>query len=226
MSKYIRAHQFEFLSGGIGITTVDDIRALLSLEAAFDTLSCLEISRIPRVLDLLYMEIQTKDLDHQYRRKCGKYLRDLSKKHSILPPSWFVTDITNVSPQLVAVGGNSDVYQGIYQNRLVCLKVSRTYIGENKEQKNKILHEFYDEALIWIGLDHPNLLPFLGINITIFHERLCLVAPWMSNGPITKFLKQNSDCDKLRVISEIAAGISYLHSHNIVHGDIKGVGFI
>ncbi|KAF9259350.1 kinase-like protein, partial [Marasmius fiardii PR-910] len=85
---------------------------------------------------------------------------------------------------------------------------------------------FYKETLLWTHLNHSNLLPFLGVNTTLFPGKLALVAPWMANGEITKFLKANPTHDRLRVISEIAAGIMYLHSRNIVHGDIKGANVL
>ncbi|KAL0563410.1 Homeobox protein tos8 [Marasmius crinis-equi] len=82
--------------------------------------------------------------------------------------------------------------------------------------------ELYKEALLWTQLNHINLLPFLGINISLFPEQLCLVSPWMSNGHVMAFLRDNPDHDKLTVLTEIAAGMAYLHFLNIVHGDIKG----
>ncbi|KAF9259353.1 kinase-like protein, partial [Marasmius fiardii PR-910] len=81
---------------------------------------------------------------------------------------------------------------------------------------------FYKEALLWTQLSHPNLLPFIGVNTTLLPGKLCLLAPWMVNGQVNKFLEINPSHDRLRVISEIIAGIVYLHSRNIVHGDIKG----
>ena len=103
---------------------------------------------------------------------------------------------------------------------------------------NLILQEFYKETLFWTQLDHPNLLPFLGVNTTVFPGKLCLVAPWMVNGQIPKYLEANPSHDRLKAVSiardvsfslftlpqicEIAAAIAYLHSCKIVHGDIKG----
>ncbi|KAF9259366.1 kinase-like protein, partial [Marasmius fiardii PR-910] len=164
----------------------------------------------------------------EYRRKCGKVLRLLVNKHHMLPPSLFVKEVTLASPHIVGVGGFSDIYkgfigEGLVDKKLVCLKALRMYVEIGEEKRNKALHEFYKETLLWTQFSHPNLLPFLGVTTTAFPGKLCLLSPWMVNGQIIKFLELNPHHNKLRVITEIAAGIVYLHSHNIMHGDIKGV---
>ncbi|KAF9254762.1 kinase-like protein, partial [Marasmius fiardii PR-910] len=118
-----------------------------------------------------------------------------------------------------------DIYKGVFQNRSVCLKVLKIYVEDEEEKRNNDLH-FYKETLLWTQLNHPNLLPFLGVNTTQFPGKLALVSPWMVNGQITKFLEMNPNHDRLKVISEIAASIMYLHSRNIVHGDIKGANVL
>ncbi|KAF9257053.1 kinase-like protein, partial [Marasmius fiardii PR-910] len=161
-----------------------------------------------------------------YRRKCTKWLRRLVNKHYVLPPSLFMQDIIINSLRIAAVGGYSDIYKGVFESKLVCLKVLKVYIEDGEEKRNKELREFYKETLLWTQLSHANLLPFLGVNITLFPGKLALVAPWMANGEITKYLKVNPTHDRLRVLSEIAAGLMYLHSRNIIHGDIKGANVL
>ncbi|KAF9257037.1 hypothetical protein L218DRAFT_880431 [Marasmius fiardii PR-910] len=207
--------------------TQDGFRTLADLnpEAADFILFAVESSRIPLVLDLLLTEAKTK-FNREYCQKCARWLRLLVNKHYALPPSLFLQDIIMNSMRITAVGGYSDIYKGVFESKLVCLKVLKVYIEDGEEKKNKDLREFYKETLLWTQLSHANLLPFLGVNITLFPGKLALVAPWMANGEIIKFLKVNPTHNRLRVISEIAAGIMYLHSRNIVHGDIKGVGEI
>ncbi|KAF9259369.1 kinase-like protein, partial [Marasmius fiardii PR-910] len=164
--------------------------------------------------------------NREYRRRCMRFLRLLVNKHHILPPSLFIQEVTIECLRVLAVGGYSDIYKGAYQKKSVCLKVLRMYIGDEEERRNSNLHEFYKETLLWTHLNHPHLLPFLGVSTTLFPGKLALVAPWMANGQITRFLEVNPSCDKLRAISEIASGIVYLHSRNIVHGDIKGANIL
>ncbi|THV05931.1 kinase-like protein, partial [Dendrothele bispora CBS 962.96] len=88
---------------------------------------------------------------------------------------------------------------------------------------------FCHEALLWRQLNHPNVLPFLGVNINLFTPaRLCLILPWMENRNIIQYLTNHPGHDLLCTISEIAAGLNYLHnlSRPIVHGDIRGANIL
>ncbi|KAG7100175.1 hypothetical protein E1B28_001954 [Marasmius oreades] len=205
------SHRFEFKSED---AMMDDIRELLSAETALDTLLDLKAPRIPPVLDLIQNEIRNSELDHEYRRKCSKYLRLLVNKHHVLPPSLFVKEITISGLRALAVGANSDIYRGTFGNESVsiCLKVLRIQVEDDEEQTNRDLLEFYMEALLWTQLSHPNLLPFLGVNTTLFPGRLCLVSPWMTNGEITRFLELNPGHDKLRAVGTSAHVPAFIDS--------------
>ncbi|KAJ7483794.1 kinase-like domain-containing protein, partial [Mycena galericulata] len=78
------------------------------------------------------------------------------------------------------------------------------------------------EALVWQGLRHQFILPFLGIDRRTFPSAFCLVAPWMKNGTVLKYLKERGLEEVNRLFLEIAQGLEYLHSKNIVHGDLRG----
>jgi serine/threonine protein kinase len=66
------------------------------------------------------------------------------------------------------------------------------------------------EAVIWRQLEHPNLVPFLGIvqdqnmPFSIVHT----ITPWMSQGTLLDFIKSPSyEADILRVQLVCAGGI-------------------
>ncbi|KDQ17554.1 hypothetical protein BOTBODRAFT_105598 [Botryobasidium botryosum FD-172 SS1] len=78
------------------------------------------------------------------------------------------------------------------------------------------------EIKAWMNLRHPNILPFIG---TFIEERaIYMVSPWMSNGSLPQYLKQNLRVNRLKLLQEIAEGLHYLHTLQpaVVHGDIKG----
>jgi serine/threonine protein kinase len=88
---------------------------------------------------------------------------------------------------------------------------------------------------MWKRLTHPNVLPLLGVTI----DRFQLISNWMSGGHLLGYITNNSDADRLGLVgvppilvtraytryqlSDIAKGLCYLHSCNIIHGDLKGV---
>lgn len=88
---------------------------------------------------------------------------------------------------------------------------------------------------MWKRLSHPNILSLLGITVA----PLQLISNWMSGGDLPEYLKKNPDADRLSLVgshhiasipphscnqlSDVARGLCYLHSCNVVHGDLKGV---
>ncbi|KAJ7585699.1 kinase-like domain-containing protein, partial [Mycena floridula] len=76
------------------------------------------------------------------------------------------------------------------------------------------------EATVWLRLGHRNIAEFHGV--CVVEDRPALVSLWYSNGTASQYLIAKDIPTKLAIINGIALGIQYLHSQNIVHGDIKG----
>ncbi|KAH8829920.1 kinase-like domain-containing protein, partial [Flagelloscypha sp. PMI_526] len=85
---------------------------------------------------------------------------------------------------------------------------------------------FLDEAIIWRHLRHPNVLPFLGINQTLFPGRTCFISPYMVHGDLNKFLRRNPDHDRVSALHQVSQGLQYLHATYICHGDVKGANIL
>ncbi|KAF9260166.1 kinase-like protein, partial [Marasmius fiardii PR-910] len=89
--------------------------------------------------------------------------------------------------------------------------------------------DFMQEGIIWRQLNHPNILPFIGIYyLGTEQKQLCLVSPWMEQGNLVQFLKSTSrDLVNHKLLAyDVACGLSYLHGEDIVHGDLKGVNIL
>ncbi|KAK6996885.1 kinase-like protein [Favolaschia claudopus] len=84
----------------------------------------------------------------------------------------------------------------------------------------------YKEALIWQGLHHEFILPFLGIDWATFAPALTMVSPWMKNGTVLKWLEDRGRRDVDRLLLETAQGLAYLHSVDVVHGDLRGTNIL
>ncbi|KAL0577764.1 hypothetical protein V5O48_004222 [Marasmius crinis-equi] len=85
---------------------------------------------------------------------------------------------------------------------------------------------FVARALEWSHLKHDNILDVLGIDVV--RSSLGVVSPQLKNGNILSYLEKNPFHDRLKSITEISAGLSFLHSLNppLVHGNIKGRNII
>ena len=88
---------------------------------------------------------------------------------------------------------------------------------------------------MWKHLAHPNIVPLLGMTST----PLQLISKWMPNGDLTEYIEKHPNTDRLALVSvslvsrmvrllshklrDVTDGLYYLHSRNVVHGDLKGV---
>ncbi|KIK61518.1 hypothetical protein GYMLUDRAFT_166547, partial [Collybiopsis luxurians FD-317 M1] len=54
-----------------------------------------------------------------------------------------------------------------------------------------LFQQFCHKLLVWCQLYHPNILPIFRVNIDLFDPSFHLISPWMDNGYIVAFLKQN-----------------------------------
>ncbi|ESK87780.1 hypothetical protein Moror_15370 [Moniliophthora roreri MCA 2997] len=210
------------------IRSREELQALLQTEDPLGTLISLEESCRQDVVEMLQMETLEATLmeNNRYRRRCLKCLREVVKQYHLLPSSMFLRAISDPGRDPVAGGSYADIYKACIGNQIVCLKVIRLHTVSDIQQKEKLRSIFYQEALLWKNLNHPNILPFLGVNSELFEGRIILVSPWMLNGDLISYLKEHPEHDRLQSVFEIAAGLKYLHSQSIVHADIKGANIL
>ncbi|KDR83111.1 hypothetical protein GALMADRAFT_113318 [Galerina marginata CBS 339.88] len=128
----------------------------------------------------------------------------------------------------IAHGGYSDVWRATWRkgegDMKVAVKVLRNTTND-PATKEKLVKRLQHELHIWKQLSHPNVLELCG-TVSAFGPYTSMVCPWLKNGSVTKYLERCGDIltveDRLRLISEVAAGLAYLHSCSVVHGDLTG----
>ncbi|KAJ7139287.1 kinase-like domain-containing protein, partial [Mycena epipterygia] len=151
----------------------------------------------------------------------SKALLRLSRASGLHPTCFVISGLEKVGHQ-VAGGGFGDVWKSVVDGQTVAVKGMRIF--QNVDVKIA-LKEFGREAVIWRQLFHPNLLPFFGLYY--LDTRLCLVSPWIEHGHLLKFLRNApSTIDRVSVILDVAMGLEYLHSNNVVHGDLKAMNIL
>ena len=52
--------------------------------------------------------------------------------------------------------------------------------------------------MTWKTLQHPNVLPLIGVTMT--EAQFAMVSEWMANGSISEFVKTNPDVDRLELV--------------------------
>ncbi|KAJ7713742.1 kinase-like domain-containing protein [Mycena metata] len=145
----------------------------------------------------------------------------LSEAADLLPSSLTIHGIENTKE--TALGGNfGDIFTASHRGQAVAVKRLRFFQADGDEVRKK----FCREALIWKNLEHDNILPFLGVDSETFPGFLCMVSLWMDRGSLASKSGAPSEGAIPTLIYEIAVGIQYLHSQNIVHGDIRGTNIL
>ncbi|KZS88248.1 kinase-like protein [Sistotremastrum niveocremeum HHB9708] len=124
----------------------------------------------------------------------------------------------------VTSGGYADIHRGWYNGQTVAVKVIR----EARVSNRKISTNLERERRLWSSMHHENIIPFLGICFYPGDNRIqgdlifSLVSPWMENGTIHDFLKRERTSNRIDLLRGVLTGLTYLHSQNIIHGDLKG----
>ncbi|EKM55073.1 uncharacterized protein PHACADRAFT_255418 [Phanerochaete carnosa HHB-10118-sp] len=87
---------------------------------------------------------------------------------------------------------------------------------------SKCLKMFCREITLLHSLSHPNICELVGVDRELFGGHFCLVTDWMPYGNIMDFIEAYLFVlDEIkRFVVEIASALAYLHSKNVVHGDL------
>jgi len=165
----------------------------------------------------------------------------------ILPTTFKLARVQLVPGNSLAYGGFSDVYRGTISEE-VCIKQLRISTVD-RERVKKVLplnprlnrrpltnpKLFCREAIVWKRLNHPNIVPFKGVTL----NPLQLISEWMPHGELREYIKENQYMNRVGLVGSslpthmqhltypqllgVAEGLGYLHSCNVIHGDLKGV---
>ncbi|KAL6911602.1 hypothetical protein ACP4OV_000407 [Aristida adscensionis] len=118
------------------------------------------------------------------------------------------------------------VYHGKWRGCDVAIKrIKASIFAGRPSERERLIADFWKEALILSSLHHPNVVSFYGVVRDGPDGSLATVTEFMVNGSLKQFLrKKDRTIDRRkRVIlaMDAAFGMEYLHGKNIVHFDLK-----
>ncbi len=109
------------------------------------------------------------------------------------------------------------VYQGDYRGTKVAIKVLNN---------SSAIESFQCEVGLMNKLKHENIVEFIGASFRAdeYVKGFCIVTKFMSHGSLYSYLTAHNVLswgEKIGFALDIARGLEYMHSENILHGDIK-----
>ncbi|KAJ3534584.1 hypothetical protein NMY22_g6861 [Coprinellus aureogranulatus] len=164
---------------------------------------------IDKIQRALYAAPHPKPVNNRAHRL--KFLLRLSKIFKLLPSNFYLWGIKDA----------------LIMDGKFLLKRYRVYDGSiTEEERAELLNR---EAIVWANHQHAGVLPFLGVfqqgNDADYNE-LCLVSPFLEHGTVVSYLKSHPTANRCLLMRDILGAMTYLHSNDIIHGDIKGVNVL
>lgn len=101
-------------------------------------------------------------------------------------------------------GYYGDVREGSVDDSKV--RVKRLFTPDGAGQK------FYEEAVTWKRLKHPNVVSLLGITTTPSPPQL--ISDWISGGNLTEYIKDHPGADRLGLVGASHASDGW-YTHNL-----------
>ncbi|KAG1897321.1 kinase-like domain-containing protein [Suillus fuscotomentosus] len=136
--------------------------------------------------------------------------------------------LNRTSAYATSFGGLSDIWRCTWDRSgsiiAVAVKSIRSQALDEDDAKKKS-RRLRRELKVWLRLRHDNIVPLYG-TVSGFGQFVALVCPWYDNGSLSSYLESHGEnlsiINRFQLLSDISAGLQYLHSCSVVHGDLTG----
>jgi len=172
------------------------------------------VERLDQIIDsTIYPE--------ELRKRTLRTLRKICGSRRVLPKSHYFLGRLHKNSSRPVSGGTADVWRvEDDQRRVYAAKVFRINFSGDRYK----IERYFEEVTVWKRLNHPNILTNLGAGPDI--AEFCVVSPWIPEGELLQYLGKFPGANRVSIMIGIADGLSYLHSNDVVHGDLKGANIL
>ncbi|KAJ8516393.1 hypothetical protein ONZ45_g6289 [Pleurotus djamor] len=150
---------------------------------------------------------------------CGQPDLERLNSHGMIVQAWSTTkgdrlrhDVNLANPTIFIRHQGSHRMR-CKEERLLHRYVLRRSLNHTSTAAQKLDKRLRKELLVWKSLQHKHVLPLIGI-IRDF-------GPHVSMHGVNLDLRR-----RLQLVREVASGLAYLHSKEVVHGDLTGYNIL
>ncbi|KAE9387713.1 kinase-like protein [Gymnopus androsaceus JB14] len=161
----------------------------------------------------------------KFLRNAGTALQRMSQGHpQTISEDWIVTslEVDFDTANVIGQGSFGRVFRGQWNAALVAIK--QMYINDARALTERDRQAMYKEVEIWTTLHHPNILTLYGACLEA--EMPFLVMQHCRFGNLCQYLRANPNVNRIDLAYGVVAGMTYLHSRDIVHADLKGANVL
>ncbi|KZT42105.1 hypothetical protein SISSUDRAFT_148817 [Sistotremastrum suecicum HHB10207 ss-3] len=193
---------------------------LLSIKEEIRTLMQQQPQQAAPLIESLEDAIRTDTNVNEQRDDLKDLLSDFRESELVMPPGVDLSgEVKKTSTVAITAGTHNDVYQGEWHGAKVALKYPRA-LGTSQS----VLSSFLKDVDSWRGLRHSQIMMVYGVaNI---QGLVYTVSPWMENGDALQYIAKDPQVDRVKILAEVAAGLKYLHSKGVSHGDLRGANVL
>lgn len=150
------------------------------------------------------------------------------KKQEI--PQDFEGDLVNQISRLhtfpATAGSSGDIWQcHLYTADLGKVQVAVKALHRFGVSSPVMRRSLLQECRRWIKLEHRNIIHIYGMT-SGFSVFPAVVTTWMRDGTLTEYLDRQysylTSRGRFHLLNDVASGLCYLHSQDIVHGNLTG----
>ncbi|XP_076058385.1 LIM domain kinase 1 isoform X2 [Oratosquilla oratoria] len=152
-------------------------------------------------------------------RECGYYDLSRTKSFRVEPKNQRIFRASDLTQgELLGKGFFGQVYKVTHSQTGEVMVLKELYRVDEKAQKN-----FLKEVAVLRSLCHKNVLGFIGV---LYKDRkLHLVTEYISGGTLKDIIHEVDQVipwhQRISFATDIAAGMAYLHSRDIIHRDLN-----
>ena len=121
-------------------------------------------------------------------------------------------------------GGATDIWRGEFHGTHVAIKAFRIHPARDLEEAKRVCAQYpsdvrcrtnlqiiWKRVPMWMRLSHENIMPFRGVNTTLF--QLALVYDWGQNGNVNQYIASHPGASRQSLVRKtlvtVAAAVNY-----------------